>query len=187
MIKTHSHPRALVWITWMNDHKVLRRMSVQLFLTCNKWCLVIPLGCILYSTSLVPNSSFSFWPHHMAYGILVLESGVEPRPLTMRAQSSNHWTARGFPKLIFYSTVPVILLALPHCSCHASLHGGITRSKSKLWKLALKALCKWTHSCLSRLDVPTLPPALLWSIWFHPSIHPPATHPPIHLLIHSFV
>ena len=32
-----------------------------------------------------------------AYGILVLRSGIEPRPSTLEAQSLNHWTAREVP------------------------------------------------------------------------------------------
>ena len=36
---------------------------------------------------------------HMAYGILVPQSGIEPRSPAGETQSPNHWTAREFPKL----------------------------------------------------------------------------------------
>lgn len=123
----------------------------------------------------------------MAYGILVLESGVEPRPSTMGAQSSNHWTSRGSPKLIFYSLVPGVLLPLPHCSWHASFHGGITPSKPKLRKLAFKAFM---------IGLPLIFPGLMFQPYLqlcfgqsgsiHPSAHPPPIHPSIYSSIHLF-
>lgn len=135
--------------------------------------------------ALGPNSSFSFWPHHMAYGILVLESGVEPRPWTMRAQSSNHWAARGFPKLIFYSLVPIVHSPCPTVAVMPLSTEALPSANPSFenWHSSLFM----TPSYLSRLNVPTPPPALLWSVWFHPSIYPPTIYPPIHLLIHSFV
>ena len=33
------------------------------------------------------------WPRHMTCGILVPRPGVKPRPLAVRGQSPNHWTA----------------------------------------------------------------------------------------------
>lgn len=44
---------------------------------------------------------FFFWMHPMAYGILVPQLGIEPRPL--EAQSHNHWTARDSLELISYN------------------------------------------------------------------------------------
>ena len=40
---------------------------------------------------------FSFWLCCEACGILVPQLGIEPMPLAMEAQSSNHWTARELP------------------------------------------------------------------------------------------
>ena len=40
-----------------------------------------------------------FWPCCTVYGILVPLPGIEPGALAMRARSSNHWTAREFPRL----------------------------------------------------------------------------------------
>ena len=40
-----------------------------------------------------------FWPRCTVYGILVPLPGIEPGALAVRARSSNHWTAREFPKL----------------------------------------------------------------------------------------
>ena len=40
---------------------------------------------------------FSFWPYHVACGILADQAGMEPRPLTVEAQSPNHGTTREFP------------------------------------------------------------------------------------------
>ena len=40
---------------------------------------------------------YIFWLCHMAYGILVPQLGIEPKPLAVRAWSLNHWTTREFP------------------------------------------------------------------------------------------
>ena len=45
------------------------------------------------------NQRFIFWPHTAARWILVSKPGIEPMPLAVEAQSSNHWIAREFPKL----------------------------------------------------------------------------------------
>ena len=50
-------------------------------------------------------SFFSFWLCCEACGILVPQSGIEPMPLAMEAQSPNHWTARELP-----------VVCLPKCS-----------------------------------------------------------------------
>ena len=41
--------------------------------------------------------SFFSWLFHWACRILVPRPGINPRPPTVEAQSSNHWTAREFP------------------------------------------------------------------------------------------
>ena len=53
------------------------------------------------------NSFFFFFcwgPHHTACGISVAQPGIEPRPLTLRAQSPNHWTARELPVVTLHNT-----------------------------------------------------------------------------------
>ena len=42
------------------------------------------------------------WPSHVACGISVLFSGIEPRPLAVKVQSPNHWTAREVPKIDYF-------------------------------------------------------------------------------------
>ena len=37
----------------------------------------------------------------MACGILVPQSGIEPEPLAVKAQSPNHWATREFPSFLF--------------------------------------------------------------------------------------
>ena len=37
---------------------------------------------------------FFFWPNQMAFGILVLQPGIEPAPLSVKEWSPNHWTTR---------------------------------------------------------------------------------------------
>ena len=39
-----------------------------------------------------------FWLYHVACGILVPGSGIEPVPPAVRAQSLNHWAAREVPR-----------------------------------------------------------------------------------------
>ena len=41
---------------------------------------------------------FIYWPHHVTCGILVPQTGIEPRSLGVRAQSPNRWTTREFSK-----------------------------------------------------------------------------------------
>ena len=41
---------------------------------------------------------------YAACGILVPGPGIEPRPLTMKAWSPDHWTAREFPLIRFLSS-----------------------------------------------------------------------------------
>ena len=48
---------------------------------------------------------FWFWLHCAACGILVPQPGIAPRPLAVKAQSSNHWTTREFPWLFFENFV----------------------------------------------------------------------------------
>ena len=38
-----------------------------------------------------------FWPHCVAFGILVPQPGIEPMLPALGAQSLNQWTTRGFP------------------------------------------------------------------------------------------
>ena len=40
---------------------------------------------------------FFFWPCRAAWEILVTRPEIEPRPLSVRVPSPNHWTAREFP------------------------------------------------------------------------------------------
>ena len=51
--------------------------------------------------------SFFFLAAPCAYGILVPQPGIEPRPSAMKAQSLNHWTIGDFPSLSFYAWCPL--------------------------------------------------------------------------------
>ena len=42
-----------------------------------------------------------FWPHRVAYGLLVPRPGIEPGALAVRPPSPNHWTAREFLNFYF--------------------------------------------------------------------------------------
>ena len=46
-------------------------------------------------------ASLFFWLCFEAYGILVPQSGTEPRPLAVKAPSPNHWTTKELPSLLF--------------------------------------------------------------------------------------
>ena len=39
----------------------------------------------------------TFWPHHMACGILLPRPGIKLAPSAVGAQSLNHWTVREVP------------------------------------------------------------------------------------------
>ena len=45
---------------------------------------------------------FFFWPHHVAWGMLVPQLGTKSVPSTMKAQSPNHWTTREFLTVLFF-------------------------------------------------------------------------------------
>ena len=47
---------------------------------------------------------FFFFPHRTAWGILVLQPGIEPKPKVVKVLSPNHWTARKF--LLSHSSFP---------------------------------------------------------------------------------
>lgn len=46
---------------------------------------------------------YLFWLYHMAYGILVLESGTKPASPPLEAKSLNHWAATEVLNIIFCS------------------------------------------------------------------------------------
>ena len=50
----------------------------------------------LLSWPTIPGSGWYslFWLHQVAGGILVPQSGIEPMPPALGAQSLNHWTTR---------------------------------------------------------------------------------------------
>ena len=43
----------------------------------------------------------TFWPHHVARGILVPGPGIKLMPPALEAQSLNHWTYQGSPPVAF--------------------------------------------------------------------------------------
>ena len=45
---------------------------------------------------------FVFWLHHATCGILVLQQGIEPRPIAMKVLSLNQWTTRELPPSLFF-------------------------------------------------------------------------------------
>ena len=47
-----------------------------------------------WERSLISLPLFFFWPHHVARGILVSWSGIEPEARALGMRSLNHWTAR---------------------------------------------------------------------------------------------
>ena len=44
-----------------------------------------------------------FWLHCTGYGILVPWTGIEPVPLTLEAQSVNHWADREVPVIFYFN------------------------------------------------------------------------------------
>ena len=50
-----------------------------------------------------------FWLHYMACGISVSWPGIEPVPPAVEAWSSNHWTTREFPYLIYFQFILYIV------------------------------------------------------------------------------
>ena len=83
--------------------------------------LLIPLVEYLRINSNMRRSFFltfylHIWPCHVACGILVLQPGIEPKPLAVEAQSLNHWTSKDFPRSYFLLVVLLVLLFKSCCS-----------------------------------------------------------------------
>lgn len=47
---------------------------------------------------------YLFWLYHMAYGILVLQSGTKPTSPPLEAKSLNHWIAIDVLNIIFHNS-----------------------------------------------------------------------------------
>ena len=59
-----------------------------------RWEGVCPLQKITFFLKLF--CFLNFWLSWAVYGILVPQTGMEPRPLALREWSSKHWTTRDF-------------------------------------------------------------------------------------------
>ena len=60
---------------------------------------------------------YLFWLYHMAYRILVLQSGTKPASPPLEAKSLNHWTAIEVLNIIFHSSptgheLPIIKIVI---------------------------------------------------------------------------
>ena len=61
-------------------------------------------GIYIYFYFLNLFSIFNFlWLCHESWRILVLQPGIEPRPLAMKLWNPNQWTAREFPQMFVLS------------------------------------------------------------------------------------
>ena len=67
-------------------------MFVLLFFVVVLFCFCLGFVCLFVFCSF----GF-FWPCLLACRILVPQSGIEPGPRAVKAQSPNHWTTREFP------------------------------------------------------------------------------------------
>ena len=62
-----------------------------------------------------------FWLHHVAYGILVPQPGIDPWPTAVKVPSPNHWTAGDFPPLSILKRKSVFFLF--YFSLHEAISG----------------------------------------------------------------
>ena len=93
------------------DPLTLSFLSSNLFYTSSFFSSSCILGNFSYSVfehifsssavSFLSFFFFLFWPHLPVCGILFPQPGIEPRPLAVKTQSPNHWTAREFPLQLF--------------------------------------------------------------------------------------
>ena len=58
---------------------------------------------------------FNFLVPPLACRILVPRQGIEPTPLAVRVRCPNHWTARGFPLIIFRNWRQLLLISFFQC------------------------------------------------------------------------
>ena len=56
----------------------------------NLYAFPLPILKLFEYVELAFSLFFFFWPHLMACGILVIQPGIEPHFLAVRAQSPNH-------------------------------------------------------------------------------------------------
>ena len=61
-----------------------------------------------------------FWLCHVACGILVHSSGVEPVPLPVRVQNPNYRTAREFPFIVFIFKIYLFSIYSLFFGCNAA-------------------------------------------------------------------
>lgn len=71
------------------------------------WLVALNLPKYIHSFFL---SFFFFWSHWVAYGIVVPQPGLEPRALTVRALSPDHWTPMEFPVSFLYPFIKFLYL-----------------------------------------------------------------------------
>jgi len=103
-----THPSILAWrIPWTEETGGLQSMGLQRAghnWTTNTFTFLWDHQ--MYFVFLFFKNIF--WPHHIAYGILVPWPGIGSTPLALAAQNLNHWTSREIPimciliQILFY-------------------------------------------------------------------------------------
>ena len=73
-----------------------------------------------------------FWPHHVAWGVLVPHPGTEPVPSAVKVQSLNHWTAREFSPIFVLITLFILAALGLHC-CAWAFSSCTSKGYSSLW------------------------------------------------------
>ena len=68
-----------------------------------------------------------FWPHCMACGILVPQSGIEPRPYCHGRCSLNHWTVKEVPLTLLSLIGYEVMLVLVVCKMEIHTQKGPKR------------------------------------------------------------
>ena len=122
------------------------------------------MGQLLICLALALALFFFFsWLGHAAYGILVSQPGIEPRPSAVRTQSPNRWTTREVPDFAYLLTHPLLFSPkLSDTTVRSPLMwldtaGGL--SPSFLWRerpsWVVSSLVFWAGRCCSHCRLGT--------------------------------
>ena len=87
-LPTHTHTHTHTHAQLSSKCHAPSKLEHSLFLEC-----AFPTSLPSYHLLVF----FFFWPHRVAWGLLVPRPGIEPAPPAVEAQRLNRWTAREVP------------------------------------------------------------------------------------------
>ena len=164
-IGLHISFRVRVFSRYMPRSGIARSYGNSIFSFLRHLHTVLHCGCNLQSHQQCRRIPFSphplqhsffcsfFPPHCVTCGILVPQPGIEPGPLAVKMQSSNHWTTRISP--VDFSML-AILRNVKWCLIVVSICISLIISYDEHLSMCLLSICMSLEKCLFRSSVPFL-------------------------------